>query len=754
MVASSVVSLLAIAFQAWFVGAVVELDVNVTAITSEVESDFTAVYYSSKKPLLIGNDGDPDTGGFHVFDLNSKSLAQVSSEVTGRTKLVTTVHGVGEKDLVATIAQPDSVIRLFEAPKLKHIKDADFKALGDWSALCSWKSQAGNDYLYLFGKKQAVQLLVRETKKSVEIVEIQTFDTSFDDTSFEVSGCAVSRSQSRMYMSVDDDKDVYVFSLKESTESPEITKFGEAEDDVTGLAVYVSGKKDSDYLFVAQEDKVAIYDKKFTLMAALTLTGLEDIEISGLNVYQAATSKYPAGMLTYAIETDAGKGFGVTSLADILSEVGIKANTAFNPRKEKETSKDPICNTCSASGYCLKDKQQKCDCFSGFAGKQCTKFTCTDDCSGRGKCVGPNECKCKKGWGGLHCSFLLVEPTFETEARPGDGDDPAIWISPVSREDSRIVATMKSGDAAGLGVFDLAGNLVQSFAAGEPNNVDMIYGFKAGDRTVDLAFAACREDDTLCLFEMQSNGTLVDIAGGSHPVVDDFSVYGSCTYRSPATGKQYLFVNEKSARYLQYELTSNSDGELQTTLVRDFTGGSGGQVEGCVTDEENGWIFIGEEPSALWRYGAEPDSADEGVLVAKVGDGQIYGDVEGVTLVVGPKPDQGFILVSCQGVSAYNVYRRASPHAYVTTFTVTESADGEIDAVSNTDGLAAVGVALNEDFPYGLVVVHDDANQLPNGSTSNAASFKLISLEDILGSKNLGIKGLLEEIDTDWDPRA
>ncbi|KAK7425796.1 hypothetical protein QQZ08_007774 [Neonectria magnoliae] len=749
MVASGLVTLLAVGLQAWFVAAAVELDVNVTAVTAEVESDWTTVYYADKAPLLIGNDGDPDTGGIHAYSLNSASLAEVSSRVTGRTKLVTTVYGVGSRDLVATVAQPDSVIRLFEAPKLRHVRDADFKVLGDWSALCAWKSQTGNDYLYLFGKNQAVQLLVRETKKSVEIVEIQTFDTEF-----EVSGCAVSRSQSRMYMAVDDDKDMYQFALRESTEAPEITKFGEAEDDVTGVAVYVSRKEGADYLFVAQEDKVAIYNKSFKLQATLTLTGLEDIEIQGLNIYQASTSKYPDGLLTYAIESDKANGFGITTLENVLSEVGIKANTAYNPAKEKKNSKkDPICSTCSESGFCLKDKSQKCDCFAGFAGKQCTKYTCTDDCSGRGKCTGPNVCKCKTGWGGLHCSFLLVEPTYETEARPGDGDDPAIWISPVSREDSRIVVTMKSGDAAGLSVFDLAGNLVQEFAAGEPNNVDIIYGFEAGGRTVDLAFAACREDDTLCLFEMLSNGTLVNISGGSQPVVEDFGVYGSCTYRSPATGKQYLFVNEKSARYLQYELTSTSDGELQTTLVRDFTGGSGGQVEGCVTDEENGWIFIGEEPRALWRYGAEPDSDNEGILVAEVGDGHLHGDVEGVTLVVGPKPDQGFILVSCQGVSAYNVYRRGAPHEYVTTFTVTATADGAIDAVSNTDGLAAVGVALNDDFPYGLVVVHDDANQLPDGTTSNAASFKVVSLEDILGEEKLGIAGLLDEIDRDWDPR-
>lgn len=254
------------------------------------------------------------------------------------------------------------------------------------------------------------------------------------------------------------------------------------------------------------------------------------------------------------------------------------------------------------------------------------------------------------------------------------------------------------------------------------------------------------------LFEMLSNGTLTSIPGGIQPVVEDYSVYGSCVYRSRKSGKQYLFVNEKSARYLQYELTSTPEGELETKLVREFQGGSGGQVEGCVTDEDNGWIFLGEEPSALWRYDAEPDSTDEGVLVGKVGDGKIHGDVEGVTLVQGHKPNQGFIIVSCQGVSAYNVYRRAEPHDYVMTFTIPSSKNGKIDAVSNTDGIAAVGVALNKDFPHGLVVVHDDANQLKDGTTSDEASFKMVSLEKILGSK-LVKKGLLDEVDEKWDPR-
>ncbi|KAF4977995.1 hypothetical protein FZEAL_5560 [Fusarium zealandicum] len=750
MVASGLVSLFAVLVQIWYARAAVELDVKVTAYTDEVASDWTAVYYSDSQPLLIGNDGGPDKGGFHVYNLESESpLEEAASQTPGRSKLVTTVYGLDKKDLLVTIAQPDSVMRVFEMPEFTQLEDADFKVLGDWSALCSWKSQAGNDYVYLFGKGQAVQLLLRETKKSVEIVEVQTFPVPF-----EASGCAVSRSESRMYLSTDDDKDVYAFALKETTQAPKITKFGEAGDDVTGLAVYVPNKG-SDYLFVAQKDKVAVYADAFKLRGTLTLTGYQDIQVQGLSIYQASTEKYAAGVVTYAIESDGVNGFAITALDSVLEKLGIAENTEYDPGNVKSRpEKEPVCRTCSQGGYCLKDKKQKCECFAGFAGKSCDKYTCTDKCSGHGRCIGPNECRCEKGWGGLHCSFLLVEPTYETESRLGDGDDPAIWISPASPDKSRIITTQKSGDEAGLGVFDLAGNLLQSFPAGEPNNVDVIYGFEAGGRKIDLAFAACRKDDTLCLFEILSNGTLTAIAGGIQPVVADYTVYGSCTYRSPKTGKQYLFVNEKSARYLQYELTSTADGALKTELVREFQGGSGGQVEGCVADEENGWLFLGEEPSALWRYGAEPDSKAEGVVVGKVGDGSLYGDVEGVTLVYGPKPDQGFILVSCQGVSAYNIYRRAEPHDYVTTFTLVETPDGEIDAVSNTDGITAVGVALNKDFPHGLVVVHDDANQLPSGKTSAEASFKMVSLERILGSEVLGKEGLLDEVDRDWDPRG
>lgn len=208
-------------------------------------------------------------------------------------------------------------------------------------------------------------------------------------------------------------------------------------------------------------------------------------------------------------------------------------------------------------------------------------------------------------------------------------------------------------------------------------------------------------------FEISPQGNVTNVSGGVQPTEPDYEVYGSCTYRSHRSGKQYVFVNSKEARYLQYEVTSSTSASLELKLARSFVGGSGGQTEGCVADEENGYVFIGEEPTGVWRYDAEPDAdSSEGFPVARVGDGRLSADVEGITLIPGKTSDEGFVLVSSQGISAYLVYRRAAPHEYVMTFTIGSSKDGSVDHVSNTDGIVAIGTSLNKDFPNGLFVTH------------------------------------------------
>ncbi|KAK4202009.1 phytase [Triangularia verruculosa] len=728
--------------------AVVSVSANITLISDKnqaIESDWTTTYYSSRNPLILGNNGGASTGGFHAWSVDRPG-SKGKHISPGRTKLVTTAYGVGGKDVAVTIAQTDSVLRVFELPSLREVKAAQRKELGDWSALCPWK-RSGNQYFFLFGKQQGVQFLLRENKKTLELVKVRSFAVPF-----EASACAISEAHSALYLSPSDSKDVYTFTVTESIQVPALVKLFEADEEVTGLAVYHGNAKADELLFVTHEEEISVYRDQTSKAATMALEGHEDVEIQGPAIYQGRTKEYPGGLLAFALEADDTAGFGVISLEPLLRAVQVKPNTRYDPRHSGNHDDGAVCKRCSNNGYC--SGSSSCSCFLGFSGPKCQRNTCTNNCSGHGRCVGPDICQCDQGWGGLHCSFVVVTPEFETAAYGDDGDDPAIWIHPnkATPELSRIITTVKAGESAGLGVFDLSGNMMQTIRAGEPNNVDVIYGFDVRGRKTDLAVAACREDDTICLFEIAANGTLREIQGGSHPVVDDFSVYGSCVYRSRKTGKQYIFVNEKSARYLQYELGVDAQGALTVTLVRDFTGGSGGQVEGCVTDEANGVIFIGEEPSALWKYPAEPDSTEPGVAIARVGDGILHADVEGVTLVEGPTEQKGFIIVSCQGVSGYNIYRRAAPHEFVATFTI--SGNGVVDSVSNTDGIAAVGTALGPRYPHGLLVVHDDANELAQGGTSPEVSFKLISLANVLGAEGLKELELLADVSADWDPRA
>ncbi|KAH7071106.1 hypothetical protein BKA63DRAFT_419522 [Paraphoma chrysanthemicola] len=690
------------------------------------EGDNTEFIYADP-PILVVNDGSAADGGFRTFEVaNSSAFAAKSQEKSGRSKVAVPVHDIGGRNLIVNIPAPDSLIRVFDAETGEKIDGDDKKQLGDWSSACVWRSStSGDSYIYLFGKQMTVQFLVRADDDDVEILEVQTFAVPI-----EAETCAAF-ADGQVFFSAED-QPLYSFQAAESTAPPEINTVNE-DIKVAGLAVYHSNS--SDFLFVAHDEIIDVYDDKIQQKGSISLNGISDLSIEGgLSILQAAAPGYPLGAVAFAFEGGDDTGVAAGSLSGALAAIGVSANTAYDPSKKSCNScESAITKKCSKSGFAAANG---CSCFAGFTGDDCSKETCENNCSGQGECAGPNVCKCEDGFTGPDCSFVAVQAKFETDANGGDGDDPAIWIHPTRAEQSKIITTTKSNDGEGFGVFDLQGKLLQHLTAEEPNNVDIIYNFTLGNRTVDLAYAACRGDNTLCLVEVNSTGLILPVSGGAQTLPADYEPYGSCNYRSHQSGKEYLFVNNKEAKYLQFELTSTVNGTLQTTLVREFQGGSGGQVEGCVADDAAGFIFLGEEPSGIWRYDAEPTGSNNGTQIAKVGDASgLHADVEGITLVPAKSGPGGYIIVSSQGISAYKVYQRAPPHEYVTTFTIVDNKDKGIDHVSNTDGCAAVGNALNDDFLHGLFVTHDDANELAEGGTAAQASFKLASLVDILGEE-------------------
>ncbi len=226
------------------------------------------------------------------------------------------------------------------------------------------------------------------------------------------------------------------------------------------------------------------------------------------------------------------------------------------------------------------------------------------------------------------------------------------------------------------------------------------------------------------------------------PISPDFEEdpYGLCLYRSAASGALYVFANDQGGAVEQWRLDPGDTG-LTGTRVRSWAVGS--QTEGCVADDANGWLFIGEEGVGIWRYRAEPGlSTAERVAVDRVGlgepgGGRLTAHVEGLSIYAPPDggPDDGFLVASSQGNHAYVVYDRAPPHAYRGTFRVGDI--GAVDGVEDTDGLDVVSAPLGPRYPMGLLVVQDGVNLAPDGAEANQ-NFKLVSWQDVLEALDLG----------------
>lgn len=290
-----------------------------------------------------------------------------------------------------------------------------------------------------------------------------------------------------------EDQPLFAFKASESTQAPEVTTISE-EISSFGLATYHSDSQD--FLIVADKDSLNVYDDKLNRKGSVKLIGVSDLSIEGgLSVFQSASKNFSAGVFAFTFEGGDDAGVAIGSLKDVLSATNIRANTRFDPSKKTcKKCMQPISKKCSNNGYRTGNS---CQCLVGFSGRDCSRITCQNSCSGHGTCTGPNICDCARGWAGPDCSFKAVQAKYETDANGGDGDDPAIWIHPTHPDRSRIVTTTKSEEGAGFAVFDLTGKFLQHVPGEEPNNVDIISNFTAGTGTVDLTFAACRGDNTL-----------------------------------------------------------------------------------------------------------------------------------------------------------------------------------------------------------------------------------------------------------------
>ncbi|WP_207420104.1 phytase [Desertivirga brevis] len=307
-------------------------------------------------------------------------------------------------------------------------------------------------------------------------------------------------------------------------------------------------------------------------------------------------------------------------------------------------------------------------------------------------------------------SSQVIKPLYITEPVEFDTDDPAIWVNSKKPGESLVIGTDKN-ENGGLYVFDLKGKIVpEKTVKGlkRPNNVDIAYGLKLGNRKVDIAVATERMTHNLRIFSLPDmqpvdNGGIPVFVNESEPEYRD--LMGIALYKN-AFGKIYAIVGRKTGPkdgYLwQYLLEDDGKGQVKAILVRKFGKYSGKkEIEAIAVDNELGYVYYSDEQFGIRKYFADPNKGNE--ELALFGTEGYREDNEGISIYKTSKR-KGYILVSDQSANEFKVYSREGSGGKH-THTLLKSI--KVSTLSS-DGSDVVAVRLNEDFKHGLFVAMSD----------------------------------------------
>ncbi len=340
------------------------------------------------------------------------------------------------------------------------------------------------------------------------------------------------------------------------------------------------------------------------------------------------------------------------------------------------------------------------------------------------------SCNANRPSEGSKKAGLHIEPTVqarvETQPVPekkneDSADDPAIWINKKNPEKSIIFGTDKKG---GMVSYNLQGDELFYFYTGNMNNCDLRCSFVLGNDTIDILAASNRTSHSLSIYKIRENGMLDTLHSRIiySEMKDD--VYGLCMYKSQVSGKFYVFMNSKAGEVEQWELIA-ANKRIDAKLVRSFSLQT--QTEGMVADDEKSVLYIGEEQVGIYKFEAEPDGSNEGILIAESSENNpnIKYDIEGLA-IYDQGNGNGYLLASSQGNYSYAIFERQGDNKYLGSFRIT---DGTVDGVEETDGIDITSLPLGTDFPKGILVVQDGYNY--DKRKKKSQNYKIISWEDV-----------------------
>ena len=107
---------------------------------------------------------------------------------------------------------------------------------------------------------------------------------------------------------------------------------------------------------------------------------------------------------------------------------------------------------------------------------------------------------------------VSVVSQVETAAFGGEEDDIAIWIHPTDTAQSHVIGTVKTSSSS-LAVYNLAGQVLQTVAVPNVNNVDLRYNFSLSGVPTAILAGSNRNSNSIVLYRIDSQtGLLTNVA--------------------------------------------------------------------------------------------------------------------------------------------------------------------------------------------------------------------------------------------------
>jgi 3-phytase len=249
---------------------------------------------------------------------------------------------------------------------------------------------------------------------------------------------------------------------------------------------------------------------------------------------------------------------------------------------------------------------------------------------------------------------------------------------------------------AGLEIYTMDGRRAGGAPTVDAGMVALLPGFRLGGASVPLVivYDAATSTTGAYVFEPDSLAlrSVMDV-----PIAVPDELTGLCQYRSRLSGSDYLYAATDSGLIFHFELYE-SEGKVAANLLRTIPSGKGSGF--CAVDARDSMLYVSEESTGIWRYGAEPESDTTRELIdVRAPWGSLGDDLKGIAIY--PVDAELSYLLAADAAEGLVLVYALPAGERLGSFV--------IDGLGEPEGLAATTLTFGGNFPGGALAIADEA---------------------------------------------